>query len=54
MLAIDNNLTRKVSASDAVQIAAVRGGMAGSVNLALAMSLGNDFPPPSMWSPQPA
>lgn len=43
--AIDNNLTRKVSASDAVQIAAVKGLVAGSVNLLLAMSIGNGLPP---------
>jgi drug/metabolite transporter (DMT)-like permease len=42
---IDNNLTRKVSASDAVQIAAVKGLAAGSVNLALALVLGFQLPP---------
>lgn len=35
--AIDNNLTRKVSASDATQIAAVKGLVAGCVNLAFAL-----------------
>lgn len=35
--AIDNNLTRKVSASDAVQIAAVKGLIAGLVNLSFAL-----------------
>ena len=35
--AIDNNLTRKVSASDATQIAAIKGLTAGFVNLALAV-----------------
>lgn len=44
--AIDNNLTRKVSASDAVQIAATKGLAAGAVNLALAASLGLTMPPP--------
>jgi drug/metabolite transporter (DMT)-like permease len=34
--ALDNNLTRKVSASDAVQIAAIKGLVAGTVNLAIA------------------
>lgn len=34
--AIDNNLTRKVSASDAVQIAGIKGLVAGAVNLAIA------------------
>jgi len=42
--AIDNNLTRKVSASDAVQIAAVKGMVAGSVNLALALATGQAMP----------
>ncbi len=36
--AIDNNLTRKVSASDAVQIAAVKGLVAGSVNLVFSLA----------------
>lgn len=35
--AIDNNLTRKVSASDAMQIATIKGLVAGSVNLAFAL-----------------
>ncbi|KQV45116.1 DMT family transporter [Massilia sp. Root335] len=42
---IDNNLTRKVSASDAVQIACVKGLVAGSVNLAIATTLGFHLPP---------
>lgn len=42
--AIDNNLTRKVSAVDAVQIAAIKGVIAGSVNLALAIALGASMP----------
>jgi drug/metabolite transporter (DMT)-like permease len=44
--AIDNNLTRKVSASDAVQIAAIKGLVAGAVNLAVAGALGQAMPPP--------
>ena len=44
--AVDNNLTRKVSASDAVQIAGLKGLIAGSVNLAIAWALG--FPMPEM------
>jgi drug/metabolite transporter (DMT)-like permease len=43
--AIDNNLTRKVAASDAVQIACIKGLVAGSVNLGLALALGNALPP---------
>ncbi|CAN5671220.1 DMT family transporter [soil metagenome] len=42
---IDNNLTRKVSASDAVQIAGVKGLAAGTVNLAIAFALGAHLPP---------
>ena len=41
---IDNNLTRKVSASDALQIACVKGLVAGSVNLAIAFALGFRLP----------
>lgn len=43
--AIDNNLTRKVAASDAVQIACLKGLVAGVVNLALAFALGARLPP---------
>ena len=42
--AIDNNLTRKISASDAVQIAGVKGLVAGVVNLVIALSLGSSLP----------
>jgi len=42
---IDNNLTRKVSLSDATWIASVKGLVAGSVNLALAFALGATLPP---------
>lgn len=42
--AIDNNLTRKVSASDPVQIACLKGLAAGSVNLIVAFSLGHRIP----------
>ena len=41
---IDNNLTRKVAASDALQIACVKGLAAGSVNLAIALALGLRLP----------
>jgi len=44
---IDNNLTRKVSASDAVQIASVKGLVAGTVNLSIAAVLGSHLPPVS-------
>jgi drug/metabolite transporter (DMT)-like permease len=42
---IDNNLTRKVSLSNATWIASVKGLAAGSVNLALAFALGAKWPP---------
>lgn len=42
--AIDNNLTRKVSASDALFIAGSKGFIAGLVNLTLALSLGAHLP----------
>lgn len=42
--AIDNNLTRKVSAADALMIAAVKGLVAGGVNTALALMLGASIP----------
>jgi drug/metabolite transporter (DMT)-like permease len=41
---IDNNLTRKISSSDPVQIAMVKGLAAGAVNLALAMAAGARLP----------
>lgn len=42
--AVDNNLTRKVSSSDALFIASVKGLVAGSVNCALAGALGMQWP----------
>jgi drug/metabolite transporter (DMT)-like permease len=42
--AIDNNLTRKVSGSDAVVIACVKGLAAGAVNVGLAMAAGQALP----------
>ncbi len=42
--ALDNNLTRKVSASDAAFLAGLKGLAAGVVNTALAMLLGARFP----------
>jgi drug/metabolite transporter (DMT)-like permease len=44
---IDNNLTRKVSASDAVQIAGLKGLVAGVFNSALALAIGASLP---SWS----
>jgi drug/metabolite transporter (DMT)-like permease len=42
--AIDNNLTRKVSASDALFIAGSKGLIAGAVNTAMAVSMGAAWP----------
>lgn len=42
--AIDNNLTRKVSASDALFIAGIKGLIAGTVNTALALGMGAALP----------
>lgn len=43
--AVDNNLTRKISAGDPVEIAMVKGLTAGAVNTALALAAGQDLPP---------
>ena len=45
---LDNNLTRRVSTSDAVVIASVKGLVAGTVNTSLAISLGFALPPLTM------
>lgn len=44
---IDNNLTRKVSASDPVQIACIKGLAAGVVNLSIAFAMNAAFPSPA-------
>ena len=41
---VDNNLTRKLSSADPVQIAAIKGVVAGAVNLALAFGQGAHLP----------
>lgn len=41
---IDNNLTRKLSSADPVQIAMIKGLMAGTTNLLLALTLGAQLP----------
>jgi drug/metabolite transporter (DMT)-like permease len=41
---LDNNLTQKVSASDPVQIAAIKGCSAGAVNVGIALALGSPWP----------
>lgn len=42
--AIDNNLTRRIAASDAVQIAGLKGLVAGLINTAIAFTLGYSLP----------
>ena len=39
---------QKVSGSDPLRLAAIKGGVAGTVNLALAVSTGTDWPPAAM------
>ncbi len=46
--AVDNNLTRKVSLSDASLIAMVKGLTAGATNLVLALALGAVWPTPAV------
>lgn len=42
--AVDNNLTRRISASDALFVAGAKGAMAGAVNVGLAFALGASLP----------
>jgi drug/metabolite transporter (DMT)-like permease len=42
--ALDNNLTRKISGSDPVQIAAIKGVAAGAFNLSLGLAAGSTLP----------
>lgn len=44
--AIDNNLTRKVSSTDPVRIAMLKGCVAGAMNVAIARGLGSRWPDP--------
>ncbi|HEY2863917.1 MAG TPA: EamA family transporter [Casimicrobiaceae bacterium] len=48
--AIDNNLTRKASASDAMAIACAKGLIAGVVNIGIGTLMGAAMPPPSTVS----
>lgn len=47
---IDNNLTRKVSGSDPVQIAMIKGIAAGLINAAIAFVLGAGLPTPALMA----
>lgn len=49
--AIDNNLTRKVSASDALFVAGFKGLVAGLINCSLAFLLGSSLPDFSVLAP---
>lgn len=42
--AIDNNLTRKIAASDALQVVGIKGMVAGMINLSMALMLGSSLP----------
>lgn len=42
---VDNNLTRKVSQADPVQVALLKGCVAGVANVAIALGLGSALPP---------
>jgi drug/metabolite transporter (DMT)-like permease len=46
--AVDNNLTRKLSSADPVQLAAIKGLAAGTVNLAIALGRGAHLPSPAV------
>jgi len=45
---LDNNLTQRVSGGDPVQVAALKGLIAGTVNLRIALALGADLPRPTL------
>lgn len=48
--AVDNNLTQTVSAGDPVEIAGLKGLVAGAVNLAVGLALGGSLPvAPRLW-----
>jgi drug/metabolite transporter (DMT)-like permease len=46
--ALDNNFTRRISGGDAVTLACIKGLIAGSVNLGLALSQGASLPAPGI------
>ena len=46
--AIDNNLTQKVSAADPLTLAAIKGSVAGTANLGIALALGSRVPRPEV------
>lgn len=46
--AIDNNLTRRISVGNPAKIAAIKGLVAGAVNVCASVILGGTFPPPTL------
>src|SRR5207245_1489878 len=46
--AVDNNLTRKISAGDAVKIASFKGLVAGTISLGVSAALGTSLPAPGL------
>src|SRR5258708_16580106 len=51
--ALDNNLTRKISAGDSVKIAGIKGLAAGTVNLCVAAAFGSALPAPEIAAAPP-
>ncbi len=49
--ALDNNLTRRISAGDPIAIAAIKGSVAGAANLGLALAVGATLPAPAIALP---
>jgi drug/metabolite transporter (DMT)-like permease len=45
--AVDNNLTRRISAGDPATIAAIKGAVAGAANISIALLLGSAWPSPT-------
>ena len=46
---VDNNLTRKISGADPLQITAVKGVVAGLINVGIAVAQGASMPPPFIY-----
>lgn len=51
---IDNNLTRRLSSADPIQIAMIKGLFAGAANLVLSLAAGSPCPIPPPSSPPPS
>jgi drug/metabolite transporter (DMT)-like permease len=48
--AIDNNITRRISEKDPLEIAVIKSLVAGVTNIGLALALGATFPRPAVWT----